>query len=107
MSYSGIDLEALGERLATVRRTYGESIDLPNLGSEAFAALLGVSASAYESYERGEREPPVELLLALRNKARVSLDWLLDMNRSEAKTDVPLTVPIEGRQRQPARRKFA
>jgi transcriptional regulator with XRE-family HTH domain len=84
MSYDGIDLETLGERLAKVRRTYGESIDLPNLGSAAFATLLGVSACAYASCERGEREPPVDLLVALRNRTRISLDWFLDMNQPEA-----------------------
>jgi transcriptional regulator with XRE-family HTH domain len=83
MSYDGIDLETLGERLATVRKTYGESIDIPNLGSTAFATLLGVSASAYASCERGEREPPVEMLVALRNRTRISLDWFLDMNQPE------------------------
>jgi transcriptional regulator with XRE-family HTH domain len=71
----------LGDRLARVRRTYGESIDLPNLGRTVFATLLGVSPTAYASYERGEREPTVEFLVALRNKTRISLDWLLDPNQ--------------------------
>ena len=43
-----------------------------------FAQLLGVSATAYASYERGEREPTIEFLVALRDKTRISLDWLLD-----------------------------
>jgi transcriptional regulator with XRE-family HTH domain len=76
-----INLESLGERLARVRRTYGESIDLPNLGRSAFASLLGVSATTYSSYERGESEPPIDFLVALRNKTRISLDWLLDPNQ--------------------------
>jgi transcriptional regulator with XRE-family HTH domain len=80
-----IDLDTLAERLARVRRTYGESIDLPNLGSEAFAALLGIPATAYASCERGEREPSVDLLVALRNRTRISLDWLLDMNQPGAR----------------------
>ncbi|HVC59973.1 MAG TPA: helix-turn-helix transcriptional regulator [Acetobacteraceae bacterium] len=78
MSEDTIDLETLGDRLAEVRRTYGESIDVPNLGSTAFATLLGVSTTAYASCERGEREPTVDLLLALRHKTRISLDWFLD-----------------------------
>ena len=45
-----------------------------------FAGLLGVSATAYASYERGEREPTIEFLVALRDKTRISLDWLLDTN---------------------------
>ncbi|MGA2843162.1 MAG: helix-turn-helix transcriptional regulator [Steroidobacteraceae bacterium] len=84
MSDHTIDLETLGERLAGVRRTYGESIDLPNLGSDAFATLLGVPATAYASCERGEREPTVDLLVALRNRTRISLDWFLDPNQPGA-----------------------
>jgi transcriptional regulator with XRE-family HTH domain len=78
MSTDLVDLTMLGERLARVRRTYGESIDVPNLGRTVFAGLLGVSATAYASYERGEREPTIEFLVALRDKTRISLDWLLD-----------------------------
>ena len=73
-----IDLVGLGERLAAVRKAYGESIDLPNLRPNLFAALLGVSPSSYESCERGEVEPTVAFLVTLRKKAGVSLDWLLD-----------------------------
>jgi transcriptional regulator with XRE-family HTH domain len=80
MSTDFIDLARLGERLATVRRTYDESIDLPNLGPNLFAMLLGVSAFAYESYERGETEPTVDFLVVLRKKTGVSLDWLLDLS---------------------------
>jgi transcriptional regulator with XRE-family HTH domain len=84
MSDDTIDLKTLGERLARVRRTYGESIDLPNLGSVAFATLLGVSTTTYASCERGETEPTVDLLVALRNRTRISLDWFLDPNQSGA-----------------------
>jgi len=73
-----IDATRLGERFAAVRRAYGESIDLPNLGRAVFAAMLGVSVSAYESYERGEREPTIEFLLALRKRTGISLDCFLE-----------------------------
>jgi transcriptional regulator with XRE-family HTH domain len=81
MSTDPIDLERLGERLAVVRKAYDESIDLPNLGPNLFATLLGVSVSAYESYERGERQPTIDFLIALRKKTGVSLDWLLDLDQ--------------------------
>ena len=55
MSIDLIDLESFGERLARIRRTYGESIDLPNLGRAVFASLIGISPVAYASYERGKR----------------------------------------------------
>ncbi len=80
MSADLVDLTLLGERLARVRRTYGESIDVPHLGRAVFASMLGVSANAYAAYERGEREPTIDFLIALRDKTRISLDWLLDPN---------------------------
>jgi transcriptional regulator with XRE-family HTH domain len=83
MSDHIIDPEKLGRRLAMVRKIYGESIDLPNLGCASFAMLLGVSATAYASFERGEREPTVDLLVALRSRTRISLDWFLDTNQQE------------------------
>ena len=78
-----LDLGMLGERLARVRKTYGESIDMPNLGRVAFATLLGVSATEYVAYERGDRGPSIDFLVALRYKTRISLDWLLDPNEPE------------------------
>jgi transcriptional regulator with XRE-family HTH domain len=78
MSTDLIDLMRLGERLASVRRMYGDSIDLPNLGAALFAMLLGVAAVTYQAYEFGETEPTVDFLVALRKKTGVSLDWLLD-----------------------------
>lgn len=74
------NLAKLGERIARVRRTYCESIDLPNLEKALFAVLLGVSATSYEAYERGEAAPSVAFLIALRKKTAVSLDWLLDLD---------------------------
>jgi transcriptional regulator with XRE-family HTH domain len=75
-----IDLTRLGERLAAVRRAYSDNIDLPNLGSTLFATLLRISAAKYQSYERGETEPTVTFLIALRRRTGVSLDWLLDLD---------------------------
>lgn len=74
MSADSNELIDLGDRLARVRRMYGEHIDLPNLGREAFAALLGVSAIAYEAFERGDRAPSADFLAALRSKTSSSLD---------------------------------
>jgi transcriptional regulator with XRE-family HTH domain len=62
------DVTNLAEHLARTRRTYGDRIDLPGLGRVAFATLLGVSASTYEAYERGDRMPTVEFLAVLHSK---------------------------------------
>jgi len=44
MSTELIDLTSSGQRLAAVRRRYGNSIDLPNLGAALFAVLLRMTA---------------------------------------------------------------
>lgn len=59
------DLTDFPKRLAAMRRMYGQSIDLPNLGRSAFATLLGVSAIEYEACERGDQAPSPNLLAAL------------------------------------------
>jgi hypothetical protein len=81
MSADATELKMLGERIARVRQTYGEDINLPDLKPNLFAVLLGASSFIYESYERGEREPTVDFLVALRKKTGVSLDWLLEPNQ--------------------------
>jgi hypothetical protein len=64
MSTDFVDPAILGERLARVRRTQGERIDAGNLGRAVFATMPEVPASAYASYEPGEREPAVDFLVA-------------------------------------------
>jgi transcriptional regulator with XRE-family HTH domain len=83
MAIDLINFESLGERLARIRRTYGESIDLPDLGRAVFASLIGISPIAYASYERGEREPTIDFLVALRKKTGVCLVELIDPNHAE------------------------
>ena len=83
MSADATELKMLGERIARVRQRYGENIDLPNLEPTLFAVLVGASAFTYESYERGEKEPTIDFLVALRKRTGVSLDWLLDLNLPE------------------------
>lgn len=68
MSTDSTDLTDFGNRLAGMRKAYGDRIDLPNLGRSAFATLLGVSAIEYDGYERGGRAPTVEFLTVLHNK---------------------------------------
>jgi transcriptional regulator with XRE-family HTH domain len=68
------DVTNLAECLARARRTYGDRIDLPNLGRVAFATLLGVSASAYEAYERGDRMPTADFLAVLHSKTGTILE---------------------------------
>jgi transcriptional regulator with XRE-family HTH domain len=71
---SAEDLSDFGGRLAEMRRAYGDRIDLPNLGTSAFATLIGVSIIEYETYERGDRTPTVDFLNLIFNKIAARLD---------------------------------
>lgn len=64
-----IEFTALGARLAEVRVESG-------LSQAEFAARLGVSLRAYQSYERAEREPPLTLAIRLYQEFGVSPLWL-------------------------------
>lgn len=44
---------------------------------EEFAALLGVSLSAYQRYEYGERLPPFKTISKISNICNVSTDWII------------------------------
>lgn len=78
-----IDLTMLGERIAWVRKTYGDSIDLSDLTRLEFATMLGFCATVYETYELGERMPTIEFLVELHRKTGISLDWLLNPDEPE------------------------
>jgi transcriptional regulator with XRE-family HTH domain len=64
-----IEFTDVGARLAEVRVESG-------LSQTDFAARLGVSLRAYQSYERAEREPPFTLAVRLYREFGVSPLWL-------------------------------
>lgn len=62
-------LKAVGRRLRELRgfdTTQGE-----------FANQLGISQSQLSKYERGVAAPPADVILRVKEKPRVSIDWLL------------------------------
>jgi transcriptional regulator with XRE-family HTH domain len=63
------DLEAVGRR---IRQTRGF-----DLTQEDFAQQLGISQSQLSKYERGLALPAADVLLRMKRKFRVSVDWLL------------------------------
>jgi transcriptional regulator with XRE-family HTH domain len=65
-----VDLAALGRRIRELRGF--------DMQQAEFARLLGVSQTQVSKYERGESEPPLEVLLRLSQKYGKSLDWLVD-----------------------------
>ena len=48
-----------------------------NLSQEAFAESIGIPTNTYGNYEKGTREPPASFWLAVADKYRVSIDYLM------------------------------
>lgn len=65
-----IDDAEIGSRLLSLRKQTG-------LSQTDYAASLGVSLSAYQNYERGQRTVPTEVLKELVSKYDVNLIWLI------------------------------
>lgn len=67
----------LGTRIAALRRQ-------ANMSQSELAQRLQVSPSAIGMYEQGRREPSVDTLIALARCFRVSLDYLMTGQVSDA-----------------------
>jgi len=70
-------LEQFGKRLAAVRLAYGAVCGQKNFSRTDFAAALGMESAFYRQYERGEAEPKIALLVAVRALTGISLDYLI------------------------------
>lgn len=68
-------VQGLGERLTEQRL-------LRKLSQKDVAASVGVSVSVISNYERGERTPSVETLMALAALYRCSVDYLLGLEKT-------------------------
>lgn len=64
-------------RLKAVRVAYGEQTGRPELSGEKFATEIGLKPAAYRRYERGELQPTLGTLAALRRVTGISLDYLI------------------------------
>jgi transcriptional regulator with XRE-family HTH domain len=69
---AGTNLKAVGRRLRELRGF--------DTTQEEFANQLGISQSQLSKYERGVAAPPADVLLRIKEKLRVSIDWLLTGN---------------------------
>jgi len=63
------NFKALGRRLRQLRGF--------DITQEEFAERLGVSQSQLSKYERGVAAPPADILLRIKERCQVSIDWLL------------------------------
>lgn len=65
----GSDTKAIGRRIRQVRGF--------DLTQGDFAEELGISQSQLSKYERGLMSPPADVLVRIKQKFKVSVDWLL------------------------------
>jgi len=63
------DLQAVGRRLRELR-----GFDMTQV---EFANQLGISQSQLSKYERGVAAPAADVLIRIKKRFRVSVDWLL------------------------------
>jgi transcriptional regulator with XRE-family HTH domain len=63
------DLKGVGRRLRQLRGF--------DITQEEFAHKLGVSQSQLSKYERGVAAPPADILIRIKERLRISIDWLL------------------------------
>ncbi|MDU4787688.1 MAG: helix-turn-helix transcriptional regulator [Clostridium sp.] len=63
------------------------------LRQEDIAKLLNVSRQAYSYWETGERNPDVEVLIALADYYNVTIDYLV--GRSQIKTNYAINKDLE------------
>jgi transcriptional regulator with XRE-family HTH domain len=68
---------AFGRRLAVVREAYGQTTGQPGINQQEFASALGIEAERYRKYERGEREPPFEVLARIKTLTGFGPDFLI------------------------------
>ena len=64
-------VSGLGHRLAAVR-------NMARLSQEEMSQALGISRSAYQNYERGQRDLTAQLLLEVYEKFDVDPLWMLE-----------------------------
>lgn len=57
--------------------------DTPGYSIPAFAKAVGTSISCVQAWESGERQPTAWSLVRIARVGRVSLDWLLALERKE------------------------
>jgi transcriptional regulator with XRE-family HTH domain len=83
------DDNELANRFRSIRRKIG-------LSQKDFAQSIGLSQTVIAEIERGGREPSRSVLVAIAQKYKISLDWLLlgiDMNKpTESDNDLWVTI---------------
>lgn len=74
-----MSIQGMGERLAAVR-------NMSKLSQEDMCRRLGISRSAFQNYERGQRVLPAELLLKVYEEFDVDPLWMLEGDTETGKS---------------------
>jgi transcriptional regulator with XRE-family HTH domain len=70
-TYKGVvDVSTIGEKIRGVRK-------LNDLNLVEFSKFIGVSQGTLSELEKDKYMPPVEVVMAIREKFKVDTDWLL------------------------------
>jgi len=87
---SGHDLGPIHLRMRSLRdwAGYGES-------QNEFADWLGVHQSLWNHIETGRREPSLKVAVLLRERLRVTLDWIYFGDRSGLTVEIDKSLPKE------------
>jgi transcriptional regulator with XRE-family HTH domain len=72
---------AIGERLRFTREALG-------LQQNEFCERAGISTSAYNGYEMGDKRPSIEFGIALCNAWQLTLDWIYRDDNSGLRYDL-------------------
>lgn len=72
MSETGLSERNFAENIKKLRTSH-----IPPYSQEQMADILGVSRSAYASYETGRRNPPVYIVIAASRRFGINVDDLL------------------------------
>lgn len=77
----------LGEKLKELRKER-------NLKQEELALILNVDRTTVSNWERGEKQPSIDILIKLRSIYGVTLDEIVGLKNDNSKSDINLDTLI-------------
>lgn len=82
------DLNLFGQRIKQLRQEL-------DLSQRDFAEKIGVTASALSAYEKGQKNPSVNVAIEIATAYKVSLDWLCGLKDTEPEFEPDQYTPFD------------
>lgn len=82
------DLSIFGQRLKQLRNELG-------LSQREFAEKIGVTASALSAYEKGQKNPSVNVAINVALEFKVSMDWLCGLKKDSLRFKPDEIIPYD------------